>query len=102
MTDCPICHALGQYRCNCRRSLSPKVRAHLKSYARIAGLKAGEKKRQRSYERFLALLNREGVLVAFQTVRRQGYRSGYEAARRAYGGAYQRPVRPVRIPRRVA
>lgn len=84
MTKCPICGPLNQFRCNCVRRSSPKVRAHLASISRLGVEKSSQAKRIKSWKRWTELVKGLSVREAWRKVWRQGYDSGYKAAKRRY------------------
>jgi hypothetical protein len=80
MTQCPKC--VGQYRCNCARRKSPKVKAHLKSIARLGAQKSAYARRVKSWQRWMQMVKGMSVREAWRLVYLQGYNAGYERRRR--------------------
>ena len=84
MTSCRICgpEGLNQYRCNCKRRTSPKVKAHLASVARRGAVASAKKRRVASFQRWRELVKGMSVTEAWRHVWLQGYNAGYERRRR--------------------
>jgi hypothetical protein len=80
MTSCQRC--IGQYRCNCSRRKSPKVRAHLKSIAKTGAKKSAYARRVKSWQKWTEMVRGLTVRQAWKLVYRQGYNAGYERRRR--------------------
>jgi hypothetical protein len=83
MTTCRRC--IGQYRCNCARRQSPKVRAHLRQIAVHGALASAQVRRLKSWQRWQSMVKGLTVQEAWRAVYVQGYRAGYERRRRMEG-----------------
>ena len=81
MTTCKVC--AGQYRCNCKRRTSPKVKAHMRSIARLGATKSAQARRIKSWKRWVQMVQGLSVREAWRRVYRAGYNAGYERRRRS-------------------
>lgn len=86
MTTCKVCgpSGLNQYRCNCKRRTSLKVKAHLQAICRKGAEKSARTKRIQSFHRWAALVKGKSVQEAWRFVYQQGYANGYEARKRRH------------------
>ena len=82
MTTCRVCGPLGQYRCNCSRRSSLKVKAHLRIIGRKGAQKSAYARRVKSWKRWTQMVAGLTVREAWRKVYEQGYNAGYEARRR--------------------
>lgn len=87
MTTCIKCR--GQFRCNCARRSSPKVKAHLRAISRKGAQKSAYAKRLKSWKRWTEMVKGMSVREAWKTVYLQGYNAGYERRRREEGRDYK-------------
>ena len=82
MTKCRICGPMGQYRCNCSRRSSPKVKAHLKAVSLKGAQKSAYARRVKSWNRWVQMVKGKSLREAWRHVWLQGYNAGYERRRR--------------------